>query len=96
MREDEASRIMRTPIDIADPILREVKDLQRREGKPLGLLISTLLARALNEPRSAVRISKPRAWICREMGARVDLNDTDAVYAAMDKPPAHANRRCEP
>ena len=39
---------MRTTIDIEDPILKEVKRLQRREGKSLGHLMSEPLAQALD------------------------------------------------
>jgi hypothetical protein len=46
MRIILASRIVRTTIDIDDPILKELKRLQRREGKPLGRLASDLLAQA--------------------------------------------------
>ncbi|KAB2867691.1 MAG: antitoxin, partial [Burkholderiaceae bacterium] len=38
---------MRTTIDIDDPILKDLKRLQRREGKSLGRLVSDLLAQAL-------------------------------------------------
>jgi hypothetical protein len=31
---------MRTTIDIDDPILKESKELQRREGKSLGRLVA--------------------------------------------------------
>ena len=38
----ETSRIMRTTIDIDDPIFKELKRLQRREGKSLGRLVSDM------------------------------------------------------
>jgi hypothetical protein len=37
---------MRITIDIADPILRKVKAIQKREGRSLGAVISELLADA--------------------------------------------------
>ena len=40
---------MRTTLDIDDPVLRELKQLQTKEGKSLGRLVSDLLARALKE-----------------------------------------------
>ena len=40
---------MRTTLDIDDPVLRELKRRQAREGKSLGRLVSDLLARALEE-----------------------------------------------
>jgi hypothetical protein len=33
---------MRTTLDIDDPVLKEIKRLQRREGKSLGRLVSDL------------------------------------------------------
>jgi hypothetical protein len=85
MRKKLASRIMRTTIDIDDPILDEVRQLQRREGKPLGRLVSDLLARALAAERSgAARQAPPFRWVSRPMGARIDLADKHAVLDAMD------------
>jgi hypothetical protein len=51
--------------------------------KPLGRLISDLLAMVLRRQRRG----GPDAaftWIAQDMGARVDLADRDVVYAAMD------------
>lgn len=88
VRSDIASRIMRTTIDIDDPILDEVRQLQRREGKPLGRLVSDLLARALSEERSkAAGQAPPFRWVSRPMGARIDLADKHAVLDAMDEHP---------
>jgi hypothetical protein len=76
---------MRTTIDIDDPILKDLKRLQRREGKSLGRLVSDLLARSLADQR-ALTPPEPSTlqWIARPMRARVDLADRDAVYQAMD------------
>jgi hypothetical protein len=76
---------MRTTVDIDDPILKEVKALQAREGKPLGRLISDLLARALHQERRTARQERGQpAWICRAMGSRIDLEDKEALYAATE------------
>lgn len=75
---------MRTTIDIDAPILKELKRLQRRDGKSLGRLVSDLLARSLAEARSPTE-APPFAWIAKPMGARVDLADRDAVLDAMDE-----------
>ena len=76
---------MRTTVDIDDPILQEVKALQKKQGKSLGRLISDLLARALHqERRSAKQEPTPPAWTSRGMGARIDPADKEALYAAMD------------
>ena len=77
--------IMRTTVDIDGPVLSELKQLQRKEGKSLGRLISDLLARALREQETRSPAPPLVRWIARPMGARVDLADKDAVYAAMEQ-----------
>lgn len=85
MRNYLASRIMRTTIDIDEPILKDLKRLQQREGKSLGRLVSDLLAQSLADYRQATPRSTPAFnWIARPMGARIDLADKHAVLDAMD------------
>lgn len=76
---------MRTTVDIDDPILKDLKRIQQREGKSLGRLISDLLAQALGERRAAKPPSQPARWISKAMRARIDLADHDALYAAMEQ-----------
>jgi hypothetical protein len=76
----------RTTLDIDAPILRDLKRLQKRERKPLGRLVSDLLAKALRkeevEPKAA-----PFRWISKPMGPpRVDLENKDALWAALEAP----------
>jgi hypothetical protein len=80
-----ASRIMRTTLDIDDPILRDLKALQAREGKSLGRLVSDLLAQALAASGDLPTEAREFRWFSRAMGARVDLADRDAVLDAMDE-----------
>jgi hypothetical protein len=84
MRNVIASIIMRTTIDIDDPILRDLKALQAREGKSLGRLVSDLLAKALAESSRGAP-AREFQWLSRPMGARVDLADRDALLDAMDE-----------
>jgi hypothetical protein len=79
-----ASRIMRTTIDIDDPILKELKRLQRRERKSLGRLVSDLLAQSLANSRNRTPDESRFEWIVKSMGARVDIADKNAVLDAMD------------
>ncbi|MGH8576313.1 MAG: antitoxin [Gammaproteobacteria bacterium] len=80
---------MRTTIDIDTPILKEVKALQKKEGQSLGRLISDLLAQALRARKTGVgKSATPPGWVSKPMGARVDLGDKEALYAAMERPPA--------
>jgi len=84
MRYAVASRIMaRTTIDLDPTVLRELKRRARREGKSLGRFASEVLSAALEraEPESA---PAPLAWSTRPMGARVDLEDPEAVRRALD------------
>lgn len=79
----------RTTVDIDASILKDLKRLQEREGKSLGRLISDLLAEALARRRSSSRPRSAFRWIARPLRPRVDLDDKEALYAALDaeKPP---------
>ncbi len=74
----------RTTLDIDSPVLADVKRLQKREGKSLGQIVSELLAEALVHRKDRRPVPRRFEWIARPMGARVDLNDKDAVAAALD------------
>jgi hypothetical protein len=76
---------MRTTLDIDDPVLRELKRRQRAEGKSLGKLASELLARALADRGTGTGAARFE-WISRDMAARFDLADKEALYQAMDAP----------
>jgi len=84
-------RCVRTTLDIEAPVLKDLRELQRREGGTLGELASLLLAEALaRRPRKPV--APALEWTARPMGARVDLADKDVVYAILDR----ADRAAEP
>ncbi len=73
---------MRITVDIDDPILGEVRALQAKDGRPLGAVMSALLADALAR-RCAVGERSDFHWISRPMQALVDLDDKDALHAAL-------------
>jgi len=77
---------MRTTLDIDDPVLAELKRLVAKEDKSLGTFVSELLSEALAGRRAARRSAvAPRLeWTTASMGARVDLSDRDALWAALD------------
>jgi hypothetical protein len=72
----------RTTIDIDAAVLRRLKARKQREGKTLGQLASELLAEALRgaDPPTARELH----WTSRPMGARVDLEDKEAVHRALE------------
>jgi len=78
-----SSGIMRTTLDLDDPILREIRAIHEKEGRPMGAIVSELLAEALAR-RRASRARPPFRWTSRPMRALVDLADKEAVYAALD------------
>lgn len=76
----------RTTLNIEGPILDEIKRMQLLERRPLGRLVSELLAQALAQ-RHAPEAPEPGfLWLSRPMRARVDLSDKEAVQALLDRP----------
>ncbi len=73
----------RTTVDLDAAVLRELKRLQKRAKKPLGQLISELVAAALAREAGTEVAARPFAWAMQRMGARVDLEDKEAVRAAL-------------
>jgi hypothetical protein len=84
-------RCVRTTLDIEAPVLKELRELQKREGGSLGALVSRLLAAAL-AGRGKRQTAPAFRWTSRPMRALVDLADKDAVYAILDRP----DRAAEP
>ncbi len=73
----------RTTLDIDATVLQELKRRQKREGKSLGRLASELLAVSLAAD-TPVDAPAALAWTTRPMSARVDLDDKDALHAALE------------
>jgi hypothetical protein len=74
----------RTTINIDDPILKEIKDLQKKEGRAIGKIISQLLAEALAHRKSPKK--KPKLeWVSCPMHNRIDLSDKDILYSVLDR-----------
>ena len=74
----------RTTVNIDASVLRELKRRARKEGKTLGQLISEIVAAALaTEAQDAG--AQTLAWTSKAMAARVDIEDKDALYAALEK-----------
>ena len=77
----------RTTLNLDTPLLEELHEMRMRERKSLGALVSELVAEAL--AHRARRQSRPQElrWTTRSMGARVDISDKEAVFAALDERP---------
>jgi hypothetical protein len=77
---------MRTTIDIADPVLKQIKRLQKQTGQSLGRLVSDLLARSLADTQASGKAEPEFHWLTAPMAARFDIRDKEALRDAMDKP----------
>jgi len=75
----------RTTLDIDASVLEEVKALARKREATLGETISILLAEALAES-ARPKNPRPFVWHTKAMGTIVDLEDKDAVEAALTRP----------
>lgn len=75
----------RTTLNIDDPVLRDLRKLQRARHQSLGRVVSDLLAEAVARARQGADANRPAfQWVSAPMGARVDLEDKEAVWAALD------------
>src|SRR5437660_12852272 len=85
MRHLVASRIMpRTTLNLDAPVLADLQRLQRKEGKALGDLASELLAAAIASRKTSSPKTVRLRWTSQAMGALVDLDDKEALFAALD------------
>lgn len=77
---------MRTTVDIADPVLDEVRRIQEKEDKTLGAVVSEVLAEglAVRAERGIQTATPPFRWISKPMGAKIDLEDKEALWAILD------------
>ena len=71
----------RTTLDLDAGVLQALKQRRRTSGKSIGEIASELLAGALQEERPARR---KLGWRSTRMGARVELDDKEAVRRALD------------
>lgn len=71
----------RTTIDIDAAVLRELERRKRAEGTTLSRLVSELLAAALRQQRQP---RAPLEWKTAPMGARIDLDDKEALRRALE------------
>jgi hypothetical protein len=74
----------RTTIDLDPTVLRELKRRKRESGRSIGQLASELLAGALRRPTGTPSGAGGVTWRSAPMGARVDLDDKEALRRALD------------
>lgn len=74
----------RTTVDIEKPILKELKVLQKKEGKSLGRLVSELLSESISRRREGKRRPSSFEWNSRPMKPLIDISDKDVLYAVLD------------
>jgi hypothetical protein len=84
MEEHRASRIMRTTLDLDPAVVRELKRRERETGKSISELASELLTLALHKDPLRRPSTHRFAWRSARMGARVDLDDKQAVRQALE------------
>lgn len=73
----------RTTLDIDPSVLAEAKALARKRGKTLGETLSLLVARGLAGEDTRDQQGQPFRWFSKHGGLKVDLEDKDAVEAAL-------------
>ena len=76
---------MRTTLDLASPVLEELKSLRNKEGGSLGSLASRLLAEALTAKRADAPAAPDFRWESQAMSAKVNLANKEAVYRILDE-----------
>lgn len=75
----------RTTLNLDAPILAALKRLQKAERKPLGELVSELVAEALTAREQRDEKASSFHWIREPMGTpAVDLEDRDTLYRLLD------------
>ena len=74
----------RTTLDLDSTVLRELKRRKRSSGRSISSIASELLAMALHEPDAKAAPPTPMRWRSAQMGARVDLDDKEAVRRALE------------
>jgi hypothetical protein len=75
----------RTTLDLDAGVLRELKRRRRHSGRSIGQIASELLAGALAASDRHRAEPSGVAWRSARMGARLDLEDKEAVRRATER-----------
>lgn len=79
-----ASSIVRTTLNIDDPVLRALKRRASAEGMSVSRLASILPATAMKGRGAVARKRGALRWTARDMRASVDISDRLAVIDTND------------
>jgi hypothetical protein len=74
---------MRTTLDIEKPVLVNLKELARKRRRSMSRVASDLLAEALSRTETPSP-SPVFFWSSKSMGARVDVDDKEALCDLLD------------
>jgi hypothetical protein len=74
---------MRTTLDIEKPVLVNLKELARKRRRSMSCMASDLLAEALSRAETSSP-SPVFSWNSKNMGARVEVDDKEAIYELLD------------
>ena len=78
---------MRTTLDIAPSVLKELKTFSKQHDISLGKAATSLLAEALSahKAKAKKKAPPPFKWYSQPMGAKIDILDKDALYRILDE-----------
>ncbi len=75
----------RTTLDLDPTVLEELRERASAEGKSMGQVSSELLAAGLRRSEESPERARKFTWRSYPLGEPlVDLDDKDALYAALD------------
>ena len=69
----------RTTVNIDPSVLEEVRKLQEREDRPLGAVVSLLLAEALQARKGKGSKLPPFKWISWPLGLKIEVNSSNTA-----------------
>ena len=72
-------------LEIDPEILKNLREIQEAEERPLDQIVSDLLAEAIQQRASSRPARRELKWISRPLGARFDLTDKEAIYSVQER-----------
>ena len=78
------SRIIRTTLDLDQPVIDALKALQKKQNQFVGKVAASLLAKALKDSQTTDPVNTMK-WNSDSMGARVDTSNKEALNRVLDQ-----------